>query len=101
MSQLKQESINKNPIKTRGVWPCHLHKKVLIQKKNSGSSNISRCKIIILEKKNPLKETKILQDIYNSITNLKFQHNPKYQLNKNPCIKIDLLLFYYIGAKIP
>jgi len=29
--------------------------------------------------KNPLKETKILQDAYyNSITNLKFQHKPKY-----------------------
>jgi predicted SnoaL-like aldol condensation-catalyzing enzyme len=31
-------------------------------------------------KKNPLKETKILQAIRNSIiiTNLKFQHKPKY-----------------------
>jgi hypothetical protein len=33
-------------------------------------------------KKNPLKETKILQDIMNSITNLKFQHKPKYHLSK-------------------
>jgi len=32
-------------------------------------------------KKKPLKETKILQDIYNSITNLKFQHKPKYHLS--------------------
>jgi hypothetical protein len=34
--------------------------------------------------KNPLKETEILQDIIigNSITNLKFQHKPKYHLSK-------------------
>jgi hypothetical protein len=46
--------------------------------------------------KNPLKETKILQDIIitSIITNLKFQHKPKYiHLLKNPhIIKIDLLL---------
>jgi len=33
--------------------------------------------------KNPLKETKILQDVINSIiTNPKFQHKPKYHLSK-------------------
>jgi hypothetical protein len=32
--------------------------------------------------KNPLKEIKILQDIIDSITNLKFQHKPKYHLSK-------------------
>jgi hypothetical protein len=32
--------------------------------------------------KNPLKETKILQDIINSVTSLKFQHRPKYPLSK-------------------
>jgi hypothetical protein len=42
--------------------------------------------------KNPLNETKILQDIYNSITNLKSQHKPKISSFKNPHIKIDLLL---------
>ncbi len=31
--------------------------------------------------KNPPKETKILQDIYNSITDLKFQHKPYYHLS--------------------
>ncbi len=42
-----------------------------------------------LPKKNPLKETKILQNIYyNSIiTNLKFQHKPKISSFKNPHIK--------------
>jgi hypothetical protein len=52
------------------------------------------CKNINLQK-NPLKETKTLQDIINNsiITNLKFQHKPKYHhLSKNPHIKIDLLL---------
>jgi hypothetical protein len=37
-------------------------KSILRQKKNYGNSNISTCKNIIF-KKNPLKETKILQDI--------------------------------------
>jgi hypothetical protein len=37
-------------------------KSILRQKKNDGNSNISPCKNIIF-KKNPLKETKILQDI--------------------------------------
>jgi hypothetical protein len=38
-------------------------KSILRQKKNYGNSNISPCKNIIFFKKNPLKETKILQDI--------------------------------------
>ncbi len=45
------------------LWPCHLDfKSILRQKKNYENSNISPCKNIIF-KKNPLKETKILQDI--------------------------------------
>jgi hypothetical protein len=32
--------------------------------------------------KNPLKETKILQVILTLITNLKFQHKPKYHVSK-------------------
>jgi hypothetical protein len=39
-------------------------KSTLSQKKNYENSNISPCKnILIFQKKNPLKETKILQDI--------------------------------------
>ncbi len=37
-----------------------------------------------------LKGTKIPSRYYNSVTNLKFQHKPKYHLLKNPPIKIDL-----------
>ncbi len=37
---------------------------------------IHHAKIYNLQK-NALKETKILQDYHNSITNLKFQHKPK------------------------
>jgi hypothetical protein len=40
--------------------------------------------------KKTLKETKLLQDIITLVTNLKFQHKPKYQPFKNPHIKIDL-----------
>ncbi len=32
--------------------------------------------------KNPLKETKILQDIITPVPNLKFQQKPKYHLSK-------------------
>jgi hypothetical protein len=38
--------------------------------------------------KNPLKETKNPSRFYNSITNLKSQHKPKYHLSKNPHTKI-------------
>jgi hypothetical protein len=41
----------------------YIKKLSLRQKKNYGNSNISPCKSIIFIKKNPLKETKILQDI--------------------------------------
>jgi hypothetical protein len=54
-------------------------KSILMQKKNDGNSKISPpCKKYNLQK-NPLKETKILKAI---ITNLKFQHNPKYCLSE-------------------
>jgi hypothetical protein len=76
------------------------------KKKNYENSNIiSQCQNIIF-KKNPVKETKILQDIYyNSIiTNLKFQQKPKYHsLSKNPDIKIDLfiIIIIIVFQKIP
>jgi hypothetical protein len=57
-------------------------KNMFMQKKNSENSNILPCKnVLIFIKKNPLKETKILQGII-TLTNLKFQHKPKYHLSK-------------------
>jgi hypothetical protein len=68
------------------------------------NSNISPCKINYnLPKKNPLKRNQNPSRYCNSITNLEFQHKPKYHPFKNPCIKIELLvprgqspLSYYI-----
>jgi hypothetical protein len=54
------------------------------QKKNYGNSNISPCKNIINLQKNPLKETKTLQNIVTLLLgNLKFQPQAKiYHLSK-------------------
>jgi hypothetical protein len=46
---------------------------------------------ILSSKQLSKKETNILQDIITLVTNLKFQHKPKYHLSKNPHIKIDLI----------
>jgi len=50
------------------------------QKKNYGNSNISPCKNIIFKKSS--KRNQNPSRHYNSITNLKFQHKPKYHLSK-------------------
>jgi hypothetical protein len=55
-------------------------KSILRQKKNYGNSNISPCKKIILKKSS--KRNQNPARYYNSITNLKFQHKPKYHLLK-------------------
>jgi hypothetical protein len=58
-------------------------KSILRQKKNYENSNISSCKNIIFpQKKTPHKRNQNPSRYYNSITNLKFQHNPKYHLSK-------------------
>jgi hypothetical protein len=54
--------------------------KMLRQKKNNGNSNISPCKNIIFEKSS--KRDQNPSKYYNFVTNLKFQHNPKYHLSK-------------------
>ncbi len=75
-------------------------KRILNQKNSYRNSNISPCKNIL--KKNPLKQNQNPSRYHNSITNLKFQHKPKYHLSKISLIKIDLLprgqnpLSYYI-----
>ncbi len=49
--------------------------------------------------KNPLKKNQKPSRCYNSITNLKFQHKPKILDSfKNPLIKIDRPIIYYLGA---
>jgi hypothetical protein len=45
----------------------------------------------IQSSKNPLKQNQNPSRYYNSITNLKFQHKPKYIIFQNPLIKIDPL----------
>jgi hypothetical protein len=65
-------------------------KSILRQKKNYENSNIfhhAKTK----SSKNLLKETKNPSRYYNSITNLKFQHKPKYNPFRNLHIKINLL----------
>jgi hypothetical protein len=58
-------------------------KSILRQKKNYENSNISSCKNIIFPKKKKTpKRNQNPSRYYNSITNLKFQHNPKYHLSK-------------------
>jgi hypothetical protein len=56
-------------------------KKYLKAKENYGNSNISRCKKIIF-KNSSKRNQNPSRYYYNSVTNLKFQHKPKYQLSK-------------------
>jgi hypothetical protein len=56
-------------------------KTILRPKKNYGNSNISPCKNIILKKSSKRKQSPSRR-YYNSITNFKFQHKPKYGLSK-------------------
>jgi hypothetical protein len=60
------------------AWPFTL-KSLLRQKKNYPNSNISPCKNIIFQKST--KRNQNPSRYYNSIiTNLEFQHKPKYHL---------------------
>ncbi len=52
-----------------------------MQKKNYENSNVSPCKNYNLEKP-PSKRNQNPSRYYNSTTNLKFQHKPKYHLSK-------------------
>ncbi len=56
-------------------------KRILRQKKNYGNSNISPCKSIILTKTS--KRNQNPSRYYNSITNLKFQHNQNIIFQKS------------------
>jgi hypothetical protein len=78
------------PPKTRGVSitqyglaNLHFLKCILRrQKKNYGNSNISPCKKIECSKKSSKRNQNPSRSYYNSITNFKFQHKPKYHLSK-------------------
>jgi hypothetical protein len=67
----------------RGASQCgvaiHIKKYIKAKRRIKGNSNISPGKNIIFKKQNPLKETKILQDVITLyiIIDLKFQHKPK------------------------
>jgi hypothetical protein len=66
------------------LWPLPFTlKSILRQKKNDGNSNISPCKNIPnLQKTSSKRKTQNPSRYYNSVTNLKFQHKPKYHLSK-------------------
>ncbi len=67
------------------------------------NSNISTCKNYNLQK-HPRKRNQNASRYYNSkITNLKFQHKPKYHLSKILVLlkKIDLLLLLLLLLLLP
>jgi hypothetical protein len=72
----------KKKAKARSVVLPFTLKRILRQRKNSGNSNISPCKDIIL-KKSSKKKNQNPSKYYDPITNLKFQHKPKYHLQKS------------------
>jgi hypothetical protein len=58
----------------------YIKKSILRQKKNYGNSNISSGQNIIF--KNSSKRNQNPSKYYKSISNLKFQNEPKYHLSK-------------------
>jgi len=84
-SKMKQEK-GKEREQKRKQGVCHTLaypftlKHILRQKKNYGNSNISPCKNTISKKSS--KRNQNHSRHYNSITNLKFQHKPKYHCSK-------------------
>jgi hypothetical protein len=78
--------VSQHTIVTRGLSQCGLAiftlKSILRQKKNHGNSSISACKNIIFKKSS--KRNKKISNYNSIITNLKFQHKPKYNLLKIP-----------------
>jgi hypothetical protein len=69
---------------TRGV--SHWGLAIYIKKYVKAKEELWKLKYFTMQKynfqKNPLKEIKNPSRYYNSVTNLKFQHNPKYHLSK-------------------
>jgi hypothetical protein len=71
---------NNSPIINWGYLPFTIKKSILRQKKNFGNSNIYHAKKY--SSKKPSKRNQNPSKYHNSITNLKFQHKPKYHLSK-------------------
>jgi hypothetical protein len=71
-------------VQTRGVSCCvalpFTLKSILRPKKNYRNSNISPGKNVIFKKSS--KRNQNPSRYYNTITNLKFEHKPKYHLSK-------------------
>jgi hypothetical protein len=69
--------------RTRGVLYCGLA--IYLKQYLKAKEQLCKLKYFTMQKcnlqKNPLKETKILQDT-TTLTNLKFQHKPKYHVSK-------------------
>jgi hypothetical protein len=62
---------------------------IYIKKYLKAKEELWKLKCFTMQKYNPLKRNQIPSRYYNFITNLKFQHKPKYHIFKNPHIKID------------
>jgi hypothetical protein len=77
---------------TRGVSHCGFA--IYIKKYLKANEELLKLKYFSMQKYNlQKKSSKRNQNpsrYYNSITNLKFQHEPKYHLSKNAHMKIDL-----------
>jgi hypothetical protein len=59
----------------------YMRKSILRQKKKyEKNSNVSTCKNVIFKKSSERNQN--LSKYYNSMTNLKFQHKPKYHVSK-------------------
>jgi len=89
--------LNKGCVTQCGLAIC-IKKASLRQKKNYGNSNISPCKNIIFQKSSKRNQNPSRYS-YNAITNLKFQHKPKYHVSKSSYKNGPII--YYLGAKIP
>jgi hypothetical protein len=82
----KKKSHKQNQLWTRGVW--HYGLAIYIKKYLKAKEELWKLKYFTmqkynLKKKNPLKETKILQDImFTLLIDLEFQHKPKYHVSK-------------------
>jgi hypothetical protein len=65
-----------------GALPFTLKNSILRQKKNYGNSNIFPCKNTPNLQNTSSKRNQNPSRYYSSVTNLKFEHKPKYHLSK-------------------